>query len=103
MLVDLSIIPLGGEADWTAQRAEALKLVEASGLAYQLTPSGLCIEGDWSAVMPLVQRCHERARKASRHVVTTLKIEDKEGVKDHLTRNVLLVEEKVGEMLRKVK
>ncbi len=39
MLVELRIIPLGPGADWSDQAAEVLRIVDASGLAYQLTPS----------------------------------------------------------------
>jgi uncharacterized protein (TIGR00106 family) len=101
MLAELSIIPLGPEASWSDQLAEVLKLVDASGLAYQLTPSGTCIEGNWDEVMTLVRRCHDRVRQSSAHVVTTINIEDEEGVNDKLTRNVISVEEKVGRALRR--
>ncbi|MGE5756690.1 MAG: MTH1187 family thiamine-binding protein [Planctomycetaceae bacterium] len=101
MLAELSIIPLGPEVNWSDQLAEVLKLVDASGLAYQLTPSGTCIEGNWDEVMTLVRRCHDRVRQSSARVVTTIKIEDEEGVNDQLTRNVISVEEKVGHALRR--
>ena len=101
MLVELSIIPLGAATQWSDQLAEALKLIDASGLPYQLTPSGTCIEGDWDQVMTLVRQCHDKVRESSRHVVTTIKIEDEEGVRDQLTRNVASVEEKLGRSLRK--
>lgn len=96
MMVELSIIPLGPDVTWSDQLAEVIKLVDASGLAYQLQPSGTCIEGEWDAVMKLVRRCHDRVRSSSPHVITILKIEDEEGVNDQLTRNVIAVEEKVG-------
>jgi uncharacterized protein (TIGR00106 family) len=100
MLVELSIMPLGPGPSWSDQRAEILKVVDASGLAYQLTPSGYCIEGTWEEVMTLVRRCHDRVRRSWPHVITTLRIEDQQGVNDQLTRNVAEVEEKGGRPLR---
>jgi uncharacterized protein YqgV (UPF0045/DUF77 family) len=47
MLAELSIIPVGGSTHSSAELAKVLKLVEKSGLPYQLTPSATCIEGEW--------------------------------------------------------
>src|SRR3954463_2145250 len=102
MLVELSIVPLGCDVQWSDQLAEALKLVDTLGLPYVLTPSGTCIEGEWDEVMTLVRRCHERVRQAAPHVLTSIRIEDEEGGRDQLTRNVASVEEKLGRPLRKL-
>jgi uncharacterized protein YqgV (UPF0045/DUF77 family) len=40
MLVELSIIPIGHNTHMSAELAKALQLMDASGLPYQLTPSG---------------------------------------------------------------
>jgi uncharacterized protein (TIGR00106 family) len=101
MLVELSIIPVGHGPHMSAELAKALQLVDASGLPYQLTPSGTCIEGEWEEVMPLIRQCHERVRKSVAHVVTLIKIEDDEGERHKLTRNVASVAEKVGHPLQR--
>jgi uncharacterized protein YqgV (UPF0045/DUF77 family) len=49
--------------------------------------------------MDVVRRCHAKARAGSRHVMTTIRIEDEEGATDKLTRNVTSVEEKLGRQL----
>jgi len=102
MLVELSIVPLGCDVTWSDPLAEALKLVDASGLPYVTTPSGTCIEGEWDEVMALVRQCHERVRQSSPHVLTSIRIEDEEGGRDQLTRNIASVEEKLGRPLRKL-
>lgn len=99
MLVELSIVPLQGRAHVSDDLAEVLKLVDASGLVYQLTPSGTCIEGGWDEVMELARRCHDRIRQNSSHVITWIKIEDEEGRHDTLSHNVSSMEEKVGRPL----
>ncbi|HXG64366.1 MAG TPA: MTH1187 family thiamine-binding protein [Blastocatellia bacterium] len=101
MLVELSITPLGGDPHISDEIAEALKLIDASGLPYQLTPSATCIEGEWDEVMALVRQCHDRVREKSPHVITTIKIEDEEGATGKLTQNVASVEKKVGHALRR--
>ena len=101
MLVELAIIPLGGDVHLSDELAVVLEVVHSSGLPYQLTPSGTCIEGEWDEVMSIVHRCHERARERSPHVITTIKVEDDAGEGDKLRRNVASVEEKVGHPLRR--
>ena len=101
MLVELSVIPLGGDTHLSSRIAEVLKLIDASGLAYQLMPSGTCIEGEWEQVMPVVRLCHERMRGLSAHVFTTIRIEDEEGEHHKLIRNVASVEERAGRTFRK--
>lgn len=99
MLAELSIIPVGGDSHSSAELAKVLKLVEKSGLPYQLTPSATCIEGEWDQIMPLIRQCHERARKDSAHIVTFIKLEEDDGERDKLIRNVTSVEEKLGHRL----
>lgn len=101
MLAEFSIIPVGGDTHLSSRIAEALKIVDASGLPYRLTPSGTCLEGDWEEIMPVVRRCHDRLRGLSPHVFTTIRIEDEEGERHKLTRNVTSVEEKAGRTFQK--
>lgn len=99
MLVELSLIPVGGDTHSSAALARALEMVDRSGLPYQLTPSGTCIEGEWDEVMALVRQCHESMRETRPHVVTIIKIEDDAGEHGKLSRNVASVEEKMGHSL----
>jgi uncharacterized protein (TIGR00106 family) len=99
MLAELSIVPLGRGEHLSSAIAEVLDVVDRSGIRYKFTPCGTCLEGSWDEVMDVVGRAHARARQASRHVLTTLRIEDEEGENDKLTRNVTSVEEKLGRQL----
>ena len=101
MLVELSIMPIGGDSHTSEKLADILKLIDASGLSYQLTPTATCIEGNWEEVMAVVRQCHDRVRRSSPHVITMIKIEDEEGADDKLRRNVSSVEEKAGRPLQR--
>jgi uncharacterized protein (TIGR00106 family) len=96
MLADLTIIPLRGGRHISDEVAEVIKLIDASGLPYQLTPSGTCIEGEWDTVMPLIQRCHNLVRSLSSHVVTVIKIEEEYGKDNKLSTNITSVEQRIG-------
>jgi uncharacterized protein (TIGR00106 family) len=101
MLAELSVIPLGTGTSLSEELAEILKLVDASGLAYQLTPSGTCIEGDWDAVMRVARQCHDHARSVSPHVITTVMIEDEQGATNKITSNVAAIEDRLGRKLKR--
>ena len=99
MLAELSIVPLGRGEHLSSALAEVLDVVDRSGIRFKFTPCGTCLEGTWDEVLDVVSRAHARARQTSRHVLTTLRIEDEEGENDKLTRNVTSVEEKLGRPL----
>ena len=97
MLVDLTVLPLRGGRHISDEVAEVIKLIDASGLPYQFTPSRTCIEGEWETVMPLVQRCHNMVRSMSSHVVTVIKIDDEFGKDNQLTGNITTaIEHRIG-------
>jgi uncharacterized protein (TIGR00106 family) len=94
MLFELSVIPTG-EVHLSGVIAQVLKAIDASGVPYQLTPAGTCLEGDWDTVMPLLHECHRIARHHSPHVITTIRIDD-DGESNKLAQNIRSVEEKAG-------
>lgn len=96
MLAELTITPLRGGRHISDEVAEVIKLIDASGLPYQLTPTGTCIEGDWEVVMPLIQRCHTLVCSLSSHVVTLVKIEEEIGKDNKLSTNIESVEHSLG-------
>jgi uncharacterized protein (TIGR00106 family) len=96
MLVELSIVAVGNDPHPSDEIAEALKILERSGLPYQLTPSATCIEGGWDDVLPVIQRAHDRVRELCPHVITTIRIEDDADGDQKLLRNITSVEEKLG-------
>lgn len=101
MLVELAIIPVGNDSHIADELAEVLKIIEGSGLPFELTPSSTCLEGSWAEVMPVIQRCHERVRALCPHVITSIKIEDDGQTANKLSSNIASVEEKLGHTLRR--
>ena len=99
MLAEFSLFPLGGAPHISDELAEALTIVDRSGLPYQLTPTGTCLEGEWGEVMRVIRLCEQRMRQISPHVVTLIKIEDDQDAGPKLIRNVTSVEEKLGRPL----
>ena len=102
MLVELTINPLGRGTHLSKDLAEVLKLVDASGLPYCLTPFGTCIEGDWDQVMALVKQCHDLAKASSHHVMTSIQIEDEDKAANKLEENVAAIERLAGHKMARL-
>lgn len=97
MLFELSIIPIGSQEHISKDIARAVRIIDEAGLPYEITPSGTCIEGDWSAVMPVIERCHTAVREETGHIVTMVKIEDDLTAKDQLRTNVGSVKDQLAD------
>jgi len=95
MLFELSITPLG-DVHLSDEIAQILEVIDRSGLPYQLTPGSTYIEGSWDEVLPVIRACHESARRSSRHVITSVRIEDDGGEPNKIRRNVESVQDKAS-------
>ena len=60
VIVEVSFVPLGAGVSLSAYVAEALRIIEASGLKFEFHSMGTNVEGDWEEVMGLLRRCMDR-------------------------------------------
>jgi len=101
MLVEFSVVPLGSGSSLSSRVAEVLGLVDASGLAYKVTPMGTIVEGTWDEVFRLIKRCHRIALQQEERVLTTIRIDDRKGAANRIDAKVRSVEKKLGKALKK--
>lgn len=102
MLVNFSIIPIGTGSSLSTQIAEVLKIVDESGLNYELHAMGTIVEGEWDKIFTLIEKCHKILLESSDRVLTTITIDDRKGKKNRLTGKVESVERKLCKKLKKV-
>ena len=100
-MAEFTVVPLDKGESVSEYVAKVLELVDASGLDYQFTPMATIVEGDLDKVVGLVLECHKKMRDISSRVITTLKIDDREGVTDGLSKKVKSVEGRLGKELKK--
>lgn len=98
IIVEVSIIPLGSGTSISSLVAEAVKVLQDSGLKYQLTSMGTIIEGYWGEVMDTIQKMHEKLfQSGALRVSTSIKIDDRrDGKGVSMERKVKAVEEKLS-------
>ncbi len=73
--IDLCVVPLGVGVSLSPYIAECQKIIDNSGLDYELGPSGTVIEGEWEEVFACVKSCHEAVHQlGSPRIYTTIKV-----------------------------
>lgn len=84
-VVEISVAPLGTSTPSVSTYvAECVKIVEGSGLTYQLTPMGTVIEGDIDDILPVLRKMHEVPfGRGAERVSTLIKIDDRRDPGQH--------------------
>jgi uncharacterized protein (TIGR00106 family) len=94
MIAEFSVVPIGAGQSVSPYVAECLKIVRSSGLKYELTATATILEGDYDQVMETIGHCHKKVRSMAARVMTSVRIDDREGAVNEIERKVLSVEEK---------
>ena len=100
MVLELSIVPLGRGRSISADVADLMKIIDASGLDYRLTAAGTIIEGTWDQLMSVAKNCHGEMRKKTDRVITLMKVDDYGNRSGRLTASVESVEKKLGKRVK---
>ena len=84
MLMELSVLPVGGDSSLSPMVSKAIDLIDKSGLPYHVGAMATVVEGEWDDLLDLARRCHEAERCYSDRVITSIKIDDRKGATDRL-------------------
>lgn len=95
VIVDLSIFPVDKGDGVSSYVAEALKIIEKSGVSYRLGPMGTCLEGEWDDVMAVIRHCFDNLRQQSDRIYMTMKIDYRKGREGRISGKVRSVEGKM--------
>jgi uncharacterized protein (TIGR00106 family) len=99
MLASFAVVPMGVQDGVKEVVAEALAIVDASGLPYKLGAMHTTIEGDSDRVMDVILRCHRRVLELAPRVLTSITIDDRKGASGRIEGKVKDVEEVLGKRL----
>lgn len=94
-LAEFSVVPVGMGESVSRYVAECIRIIESSGLEYQLTSMGTVLEGEVDDILPVILRCHNRIMEMTNRVVTSIKIDDRKGRKGAIEGKVRSVREKL--------
>jgi len=100
MLAIFSIAPFGKGESLSEYVTESIKLVEKSGLKYQVTSMGTIVEGEWDEVLDLINRCRRKMLEKVNRISIKIWIDERKGAKDALTNKIRSIETKLGHKLQ---
>ena len=93
MLIALSITPLGVGEDVGKPVADAIKVIQDSGLPNQTDAMFTLVEGEWDEVMAVVKQAVDVVAAQAPRVGFVLKADIRPGVTDGLNSKVASVNE----------
>ncbi len=88
MIADFSIAPHGVGESLSPYVAQAFKIIESSGLSYEHHAMGTNLEGDWDEVIAVIKACRDRLFESAPRVAISIRIDDRKGITDGLSRKV---------------
>ncbi len=95
MVADFAISPVGLGPSLSPYVAEAFKIIERSGVAYQHHAMGTNLEGEWDEVMAVIKACRDAMLASADRVSITIKIDDRPGAGSRLDYKVRSAQEKM--------
>jgi len=95
VIIEFSIFPLDKGVSLSPYVARALKMIQDSGLPYELNPMGTCVEGEWNDVMALVDRCFQTLEQDCNRINLSLKADYRKGPAGRLKGKVESVKAKL--------
>jgi uncharacterized protein (TIGR00106 family) len=96
-IAEVSIVPLGtGSTGVSRYVAKCVKVLEGSGLAYELHGMGTIIEGDLQSLFTVIRQMHEVPfNEGAQRVITSVKIDDRRDKKASAKEKVRAVRNKM--------
>jgi uncharacterized protein (TIGR00106 family) len=59
VIVDFTVVPVGVGVSLSEYVATCERILQESGLTYELHANGTNVEGEWDQVFAAIRRCHE--------------------------------------------
>lgn len=101
MLVQLTMFPTDKRGESVSEEvAKVIDLIDRSGLPYKLSAMSTVIEGDWPAVMRVVNKARLMLRKNHNRIYIIMTIDDRKGAGGRLTGKIRSIEKHLKRKVR---
>ena len=102
MICQLTMFPTSKNSDSaSAEVAKVIDIIDKSGLPYKLGPMSTSIEGNWDAIMKVVNKARLMLRKNHNRVYIIMTIDDRKDAKNRLSGKTKSIENRLGREVRK--
>jgi len=99
VLLEFAMAPRGVGDSLSPYVARILDVIDRSGVAYQLTPMGTILEGEWDQVMGVVDACFRELERDCKRIGLNMKVDWRAGGESRLKSKIEHVESKLGRKL----
>ncbi len=100
VLLEFSLWPMDKGESVGKYVARSLDIIDRSGVDYRLHAMGTVLEGSWTEVMGVVEKCFERMRKDCGRVTLSLKMDYRRGQTGRLRSKAASIEKRLGRKLK---
>lgn len=101
VLLEFSMSPLDKGESLSPYVARILNVIDKSGIDFRLTAMGTILEGEYKAVMDVVQKCFYELQKDCNRISVALKIDYRAGQESRLHNKVQKIESLLNKKLPK--
>ena len=100
VLLEFSMSPFDKGESLGKYVARVIDVIDKSGITYRLNPMGTILEGEYSEVMNVVEKCFRELEKDCNRISVSIKIDYRKGTESRLNSKIKTIESVLG---RKVK
>lgn len=100
MLLEFAMFPTDKGESVSEYVARSIDIIDKSGVAYQLTPMGTILEGEWDETMAVVKKCYDRMSKDCNRISCSIKIDSRKGKTGQIKHKIEAIEKRLGRSIR---
>jgi uncharacterized protein (TIGR00106 family) len=100
VLLEFAMAPHGKGESLGAHVARILDVIDRSSVAYQLTPMGTILEGEWDDLMAVVTACFKTLQAECPRIGMNLKVDYRAGPQSRMRSKIETVEGLLGRKLK---
>jgi uncharacterized protein (TIGR00106 family) len=97
VIVDFTVVPIGVGVSLSPYVAECQRVLERSGLEYQMHANGTNVEGEWEQVFAAIRDCHQALHDmGAPRISTTIKAGTRTDRQETMEEKIRSVEEQLS-------
>ena len=97
VIVDFTVVPIGVGVSLSPYVAECQRVLERSGLEYQMHANGTNVEGEWEQVFAAIRECHQALHDmGAPRISTTIKAGTRTDRQETMADKIRSVQERLN-------
>jgi uncharacterized protein (TIGR00106 family) len=98
VIINLVLFPTDKGQSVSPYVARVVKIIEQSGLPYDLHSMGTCVEGEWDEVMSVTGRCFKELERDCDRIYLAFTADYRKGASGRMKSKIASVQEKLSNL-----